>query len=389
MNRLIGAVFFGLMPAILAPSAWAQPKPGKEQPPAENYFTFSQAEIGDQDVAIDGLVRYRRTGNRPPELSIDVCFPVRPERGEIDRFAGPLTVQKGVMSASGPSLVGGARTELSLTTAIADRRVKLNGEIRVGDTRIAIRDQSVDYLEGSADHLFEGASRTSLQAPNEIVTRLELRAVRPLMDVLRRHRALVQPAQLMAGCSDYREGKQTVRVLAAPARMAALTEAIKAIPGVVSVEPPIETSVREDGIRLPEKLASTGDRALVDRFAALAGRALGADGTIDVRANDATGEHVVILTRGTRVAKALGLSEAVVVTLLVGTDPYDQKKRMLYIMQVGSRFVDPSPTPLQLSQELSDTTPYTDIQPRRLSAMLSAAFAAEIGGEVASGSGAR
>lgn len=393
MGPVIGTVSAVLVTASLTASAFAQapakPAPAKPAPAAERYFTFSEAEIEEQGVAVDGLVRLKRAGGKPGEDTIDICFPVRLDSGEIDRFAAPLTVSKTGMTAAGTSLVGRVRTELSLTTTNADRRVRLQGEIRYGDTRIKIREQSADDEEGSADQLFEGASRTSLQSPNEIVAKLELRAVRPLLDVLRRNQAAVQPAQLIPGCSDYREGRQVIRIQAAPARMVALAEALKAVPGVVSVDLPVETSMREDGIRLPDRLATTADRALVDSFGAVARRSLGAQAAPEVRANGQTGEHVLVFTRDTRVAKALGLAEAVAITLLVAPDPYDRKKRVLYITQIGSKFVDPSAAPLQLSQDLFESAAYTDIQPRRISAMLSAAFAAEIGGEQVFGAGSR
>lgn len=389
MIRATGRILIGLLTAGLGLPAAAQPSPGRDTTPVEHHFAFSEAEIQDQGVSIDGLVRYRRAGTRPPELTIDLCFPVRVDGGEIDRFAAPLGFSKNVVTAAGPSLLGRVRTEVAITAVIADRRVTLNGEIRYGNTVIKVREQKVDYEDGSGDHLFEGANRTSLQSPNEIVTKLALSAVRPLLDAVRRAQGVVQPAQLIPGCSDYREGKQVVRITVAPARLSALAQAIKAIPGVAEVEGPTEKSMREDAIRLPDRLASGTDRAIVDSFAAVARRSLGAQGATEVKLNAATGEHLVVLTRDTRIATSLGLVEAIAVTLLVAPDPYDAKKRMLYITQVGSKFVDPSATPLQLSQELFESAAYTDIQPRRLSATLSEAFATEVGGEAVSGSGAR
>ncbi|MDB5592320.1 hypothetical protein [Enterovirga sp.] len=390
MRRAIRAAALAASAAAALPWTAEAQTAGPPPEPVERHLILSAAEIADEGVVVDGVVRSKKQGNRPAEFTLDICFPIRADTGEIDRFTAPLRQVRNGFSASGQSLLRQVRTELTLSTQSAGAQSTMAGELRYGDLKISLREHSLDWEEGGAEHLFEKLSPPAgTLAPNEILAKIEIGAVRPVLDLLRRHGAVLPAAQLVPGCADHREGKQYLRVLTSPARVAELAAALKAAPGVASADIAEETSLREDGVKLPAGLATASERAVVDAFTAAARKALGTDRPADVKAAPATGEYVVLLTRDTPSAGALGLAEAIAVTVMVAADPYDKAKRVLFVTQVGSKFVDPSPTPLQLAQEMFETVSYTEIQPRRVSAALAAAFAAEIGGEVASGSGRR
>ncbi len=376
-----------LLAASVAPAFGQKGVPEPRE--VNRLLAFSEAETGDeQGITLDGFLLFRRVGTQTPELRVDVCFPRSPEISALDRLRAPLAVNRNILAGSGSSDVAGVPTSIRLETKTAAGQVTLKGEIRYGEKLYTIREQTSAYEEGELPGGVGQELRSGSPAPNEIVATVELRALRSLLDLARQRRALIQPNQLVAGCADLREGKLIVRLVTAPRQAAALLSAIQALPGVDRANGPLFAD-REDGIRLPARLKDAPEPALIASFAAVARRVLGTEAAPEIRSNPATGDHLVLVTRDTDTARALGLRETVSIGLMVGPETGATENTMLYVTQVGSRFVDPAPNPLAIAQEGSDSVAYTDLLARRVSDALARAFAAEVGGEARRGNGRR
>lgn len=371
-----------LLAAGIGTSALAQ---GKRQEDSFRYLAFSEAETGDQQVALDGVVQYRREAGSPGAWMLDVCFPRRPELTSFDRFAAPASVNREVYTASGRTSVDDLPASLRIETRMQDGNPTLKGELRVGAQLFKLAEQPARFRTGIANEGGGNPASFGSLMPNELSVKVPMASLRALLDVVRREKAVVLPNQLVPGCSDLREGAQYVRLQAPPRAVKRLAAALKGI---------ADTEVRDadgypnsDGVALPAGLRGEADDVVLRKLAATIATVLGAEGSPEISARPGTGESTIVVTRQTETAVALGLREAVAVTALVVPDVGKTGETMLYVTQVGSRFVDPSATPLALPQDLWENSVYTDLLPRRVSLALINAFAREIGGEARPGTG--
>lgn len=352
------------------------------------YLAFSDGEAGEQNVTLDGVLQYKReAGERVGAWTLDVCFPRRPELAAFDRLSAPAKVAGSVYTASGPSSLDGVPVSARIETKKDGDSTTLSGEIRAGQQVFTISETSARFQTGIGNEGGNNPSSFGSLLPNEISVKVPSASLRAMLDLLRREKALVLPNQLVPGCSDLREGAQYVRLQAPPDAVPRLAQALKSIPDT-------ELRIAEgytgsDGVALPAAMAKETGEAVTRRFADMAAKLLGADGDARIASRPETGEQVVTLARQTETASALGLREEIAITTLLAPDIDSKGGKALYLIQIGSRFVDPSPTPLALSQDEWERGVYTDIIPRRLSLSLVNAFAREIGGEARPFSGAR
>lgn len=386
MVRAIGLAMMVVAASPLAAApAMAQPARPEAQT-TERHLLFGEGEVADRTVTLDGVLSYNRTGNRPPELSLDICFPPRPDLTSVDRLKVPLTVARNRMTASGRSTVAGLPTTVTIETYPGQEKgpPSFKGEITYGDQTIAIREQPLDYQDGAAPEPYQASGIVGSLAPNEVMATVPLGSVKSVLDVARRQKAVLPPNQLVPGCADLRTGKQVVRLLASQGGVKTLASALKAVPGSEITQP--ENYAREDGIRLPANLKGAPEQRIVQDFAETARKVLGSTQAATITSRPETGDHVILVTRDTALAKSLGLREVVVVTVMVAPEVGSEKgDAMLYLMRIGSGFIDPA-NALTIQQDLSESTSYTDLIPGRVSAALADAHAARLGTETRQGS---
>lgn len=385
MMRAIGLAMVVMAASPLAASPAAAQPARPEAQATERHLLFSEGEAGDRTITLDGIVGYNRTGNRPPDLSLDICLPLRPDLTSVDRFKAPLTVARNRMTASGRSMVAGLPVTVTIETVPGQGQNSpaFKGEIAYGNQTIVIREQPLDYQEGPAPEPYQTSGVVGTLAPNEVMATVPLGAVKSVLDVARRQKAVLPPNQLVPGCADLRAGKQVIRLYATQGGARTLASALKAVSGAEITLP--ENYAREDGIRLPANLRNTPEQRIVQDFAETARKVLGAPQPAAITSRPETGDHVILVSRDTALASSLGLREVVVVTVMIAPEVGSEKgDAMLYLMRVGSGFIDPANT-LTIQQDLSESTSYTDLIPGRVSAALADAYAARLGTETRQG----
>ncbi|TDR93005.1 hypothetical protein [Enterovirga rhinocerotis] len=384
MIRAIGLVLMG---ALASPAAAQPTRP--DQPARERHLLFSEGEAADRSVMLDGILSESRTGNRPAEFSLDLCFPQRPDLTSLDRVTAQVAVTRNRMTATGRSLVAGLPTTVTIETAPGQGKgaPSFKGTIVYGDQTIAIREQPLEFEDGAAPEPYQPSGVVGTLAPNEAMATVPLGSVRAVLDIARQQKAVLPPNQLVPGCADLRTGKQIIRLVSSRADVRPLLSALKAIPGSEVTGP--EHYAREDGVRLPANLRSLPEIRIVQDFAETARKVLGASEPAAIRSRPENGDHVILVPRDTALAKPLGLREVVVITVMIAPEIGSEKgDPMLYLMRVGSGFLDPAES-LTLQQDLTESASYTDIIPGRVSGALADAFAARLGTEARQGAARR
>ena len=250
---LMAAMAVGVVPGIAGP----KDKAGAEGTATDRYFVFASDLVGNVDT--DAVLKETRQGGKVTAAVLDVCYSASPSSDRKDRFVANLTVD-------GNKLVGTAQTQIDkqpvtvrLNRHVTGKNFAFDGTITRGSatSNVALTDQedlsAAEFAENNKQDDIEvrpaPAGFTDV-SPGRVAARVELGALKELVQDLRAENVEIELGTLLSTCADLRAEQQVLGIKVDPERAPALVAKLKSRPGVTAVgyafseNYPIDNAVR-------------------------------------------------------------------------------------------------------------------------------------------------
>jgi hypothetical protein len=277
---------------------------------------------------------------------LDVCYSVSTTSDRKDRFAIELKVEGEKLGGSGQSFENKTPVTVSLIRK-GSKTVSFDGKITLGTVPNSVSspdNADVDENEFQQsqvvdDDLSEAPKDFTQVSPQSVAVRVKRENFADLVRSLKTQNVQIALDSITTDCNALRSGQQVLRLVADPARAAALVASLKTAPGVTAAGWTSGTYDMERAIRFAAAEWSEGGKLNRDKFAA----ALTATAAKVMSAkpagsawNDVTGELTFTLKRPSQLAPALDLTETLEITALVSPDKPGGSDRLIVWLAVPS-----------------------------------------------------
>ncbi|MBV5270818.1 MAG: hypothetical protein JZU55_14100 [Afipia sp.] len=345
------ALMIGCTVALLGAGSWSAAeaqasKDAKAAPAASDVRYFNS--LGDilGDLPVDAFIKETRQGGKLVSALLDVCYSVSTTSDRKDRFAIELKVEGEKLSGSGQSFENKTPVTVSLIRK-GSKTVSFDGKITLGTVPNSVSspdNADVDENEFQQsqvvdDDLSEAPKDFTQVSPQSVAVRVKRENFADLVRSLKTQNVQIALDSITTDCNALRSGQQVLRLVADPARAAALVASLKTAPGVTAAGWTSGTYDMERAIRFAAAEWSEGGKLNRDKFAA----ALTATAAKVMSAkpagsawNDVTGELTFTLKRPSQLAPALDLTETLEITALVSPDKPGGSDRLIVWLAVPS-----------------------------------------------------
>lgn len=307
------------------------------------------ASLGDilGDLPVDAFIKETRQGGKVTAATLDVCYSVSPTSDHKDRFAIELKPDGQKLTGSGTSFEDKQPVTVNLTRKPAGDTVTFEGKITVGNKTSQVAstentesdEKEFDQSQGADDDLVEAPANFTEVSPQSVAVQVKREAFNDVVKNLRSEAVRVSLESLTIDCNVLRSGEQTLRLIVDPARAPALIAKLKTMPSVTAAGWATGTYEMERAIRIPAAEWRDGTALNRDRLAtALSNAVAKATGgtALPPKWNDTTGEVTLTATRPSTLAPALGLTETLEMTVLVGPEKPGPSDRLILWLGVPS-----------------------------------------------------
>lgn len=311
--------------------AFAQTKlPGKAAPGASEVRYFTAID-GLMDGIADVVLKETRQGKAVTAAVLDVCYPAEKGSERRDRFVANLAVNGQTLSGTTQSLGDKLPVTVKLVRKPTGDTFEFRGQISIGQTVTEVTStensdlSEKEFRENQTvdDGITASPKDFSEVSPESVGVRVKLDAALDFLKALKGQDLEVALSSLSVSCDALRAGEQTISITIDPERSAALIAKAKASPGVVAAGWTSGIVEMDRTIRFSAADWREGDKLNRDKLAAAISGVLAT--TLSAKASSAawdanTGKLKVTLKRPSQIFPALGLTETVEVTALVGPD---------------------------------------------------------------------
>ncbi|KIZ41006.1 MULTISPECIES: hypothetical protein [Rhodopseudomonas] len=349
MRALIFSLLL-LVPA--ADAALAQAKPPAQPGTDIRYFTSID---GFMDGNADVILKETRQGDTVTSAVIDVCYPADKASDRRDRFVADLAPRGQTMTGTTQSLGDKLPVSVTLTRKQTGETYKFTGKVKIGSTvtEIVSRDNSdlseQEYRDNqSTDDSITAAPEDFTEvSPEAVGVKVKLDSALDFLKSLKGQNIEVALSSLNAGCDALRAGEQTITLSVDPTRAAAFIANARTQPGVVKAGWTTGIFDMDRSIRFAAANWRDGDRLNRDKLsgaiAAVLSKTLAAKLSAETW-SDTTGKLTLIFKRPSPLLPALGLTETLEVTALVGPDkPGATDRLMLWVGAPAISTADETP----------------------------------------------
>lgn len=347
--RAFNVVFIAFVAALSAGSlALAQSKGSdkavdKSGEPNTHYFLALGDILGD--LPVDAFLRETRQGGKTLSAQLDVCYSVALSSDRKDRFVVDLAADGDKLSGSGTSIDDKTPVTVVLNRKDIGKSINFDGKITVGGKPFLV--SSTDNAESDAkefaqsqstdDNITEKPADFTDVSPQAVAVKVKRENFVDLVKSLKGENVQVALESIGADCIALRSGAQIVRLFVDPMRASALVSKLKSAPGVLAAGWTTGSYEIERAIRISASDWSSGGKLSRDKLAAsvssVAARTYAAT-PVSSTWNDTLGELTVTLKRPHTTVPALGLTDTLEITALVGPEKPGASDRL--ILWLGS-----------------------------------------------------
>jgi hypothetical protein len=309
------------------------------------YFSALGDLLGD--LPVDAFIKETRQGNKVVSAVLDVCYSMSTISDRKDRFAIELKPEGEKLNGTGQSFENKTPITVNLIRKQTGKTTSFDGKIIVGTNVTSVSspdnadtdEKEFQQLQVADDDLNEAPKDFTQSSPQSVAVKVKREAFADLVKSLRDKNIQIALDSISTDCNVLRSGQQVLRLIVDPARGPDLIASLKSAPGVVGagwtsgtydMERAIRFAAegwREGGKLNREKLAAT--------LAAVAAKVLSAKPASSTW-NDTTGELTFTIKRPSQLAPALGLTETLEVTALIGPDRPGASDRLIVWLGVPS-----------------------------------------------------
>lgn len=336
----------------LAQSKGSDKPAEKPSEPNTHYFLSLGDILGD--LPVDAFMRETRQGGKTLSAQLDVCYSVALASDRKDRFVVDLTADGDKLTGSGTSIDDKAPVTVVLNRKDVGKSINFEGKITVGGKPFLV--SSTDNAESDAkefaqsqstdDNITEKPADFTEVSPQALAVKVKRENFVDLVKSLRNENVQVSLDSIAADCIALRSGAQIVRLFVDPMRAGALVAKLKSAPGVISAGWTTGGYEIERAIRIPASDWSSSGKLNRDKLAAavssVAAKTYSAT-PVSSEWNDTTGELTVTLKRPNATVPALGLTDILEVTALIGPEkPGASDKLILWLGTLSTATKDES-----------------------------------------------
>ena len=307
------------------------------------------ASLGDilGDLPVDAFIKETRQGGKVTAATLDACYSVSPTSDHKDRFAVELKADGAKLTGSGTTFEDKQPVTVNLVRKPVGDTVTFEGRITVGNKTSQFTsaentesdEKEFEQSQGADDDLVEAPVNFTEVSPQSVAVQVTREAFSDLVKSLRSEPVRISLESLTTDCNVLRSGEQTLRFTVDPARAPALIAKLKTMQGVSAAGWATGTYEMERAIRIPAAEWRNGAALDRDKLATALSNAV-AKATnataLPPRWNDTTGEVTLTVTRPSTLAPALGLTETLEMTVLVGPEKPGPSDRLILWLGVPS-----------------------------------------------------
>jgi hypothetical protein len=307
------------------------------------------ASLGDilGDLPVDAFIKETRQGGKVVSAVLDACYSVSPTSDHKDRFAIELKPDGQKFTGTGTSLEDKQPVTVSLTRKPSGDTVSFDGKITVGGKASLVSsaensesdENEFEQSQTADDDLVGAPTNFTEVSPQSVAVQVKRDAFVDLVKSLKSEPVRISLDSLATDCTVLRTGEQTLRLTVDPARAPALIAKLKTAPGVIAAGWATGTYEMERAIRIPAAEWRDGSALNKDKFAAAlsdaAAKAMGGK-ALPPKWNDTTGELTLSAARPSTLAPALGFTETLEMTVLVGPERPGVSDRLIVWLGVPS-----------------------------------------------------
>ncbi|MGN6287305.1 MAG: hypothetical protein ACTHM2_19320 [Afipia sp.] len=330
---------------IVAGLPFAHAQAPKSPAPVVRYF----ASLGDilGDLPVDAFIKETRQGGKVTAATLDVCYSVSPTSDHKDRFAIELKPDGQKLTGSGTSFEDKQPVTVNLVRKPAGDTVTFEGRITVGNKTSQVAstentesdEKEFEQSQGADDDLVEAPANFTEVSPQSVAVQVKREAFRDLVNGLRGEAVRITLESLALDCNVLRSGEQTLRLTVDPARAPGLIAKLKTMPGVSAAGWATGTYEMDRAIRFPAAEWRDGTALNRDKLATALSNAFAKATNATAQPpqwNDTTGELTLSATRPSTIAPALGLTEKLEMTVLIGPEKPGPSDRLVMWLGVPS-----------------------------------------------------
>ncbi len=300
------------------------------------------ASLGDVlgDLPVDAFIKETREGGKVIAATLDACYSVSPTSDHKDRFTIELKADGARFTGSGITLEDKQPVTVSLTRKPTGDTMTFEGKITLGGTTSQVSstentesdEKEFEQSQDPDDDLVESPANFTEVSPQSVAVQIKREAFGDVVKSLRGEAVRISLESLATDCVVLRSGEQTLRLAVDPARAPALIAKLKAMPGVVAAGWASGTYEMERAIRFPAAEWRDGVALNRDKLASAlshaAAKAMNATPQ-PPKWNNTTGELTLSATRPSTLAPALGFTETLEMTVLVGPERPGTSDRLI------------------------------------------------------------
>lgn len=327
--------------------ASAQSSKTPEKPVSSEPNTHYFLSLGDilGDLPVDAFMKETRQGGKTLSAQLDVCFSVAVNSDRKDRFVVDLKPDGDKLTGTGTTTDDKAPVTVSLTRKDVVKSINFDGKITVGSKPFLVsstdnaESDEKEFAQSQAtdDNISEKPADFTDMSPQAIAVKVKRGNFIDLMKSLKTENVQITLDSIAADCIALRSGEQIVRLFVDPMRSAALVAKLKAMPGVTAAGWTTGSYDIERAIRVSAADWSSGGKLDRTGLATAIGNAAAKTYSAKIVSsewNDTTGELTVTLKHPNTTAPALGLTDTLELTVLIGPEKPGASDRL--IVWVGS-----------------------------------------------------
>ena len=341
--RASKAIFTGVIVTLAAGSlAFAQNAKAPEKPASTGPDTHYFLSLGDilGDLPVDAYLKETRQGGKTLSARLDVCYSVSASSDRKDRFVVDLSADGDKLSGSGVSVDDKSPVTVTLNRKDLGKSINFDGKITVGakTSLVSSKDNAesdekeFQMSQSADDNITEKPADFTEVSPQALAVKVKRDSFVDLVKSLKDENVLIALDSIAADCIALRSGAQIVRFSVDPMRSGALIAKLKAAPGVTAAGWTTGSYDIERAIRVSSGDWRSGDKLNRDKFAAavssVAAKTYSAKPASSTW-NDTTGELTVTLKRPHLTVPALGLTDTLEITALVGPEKPGASDRLI------------------------------------------------------------
>ena len=339
--------------AQAAPKNTAAPKAAAGE--TTRYFIIRDLLDG---LETDAILKERRQGGRILSADLDVCHTIAASSPRHDRFVMSLKVE-------GNRLTGVAQSQeekLPVVVAITqkpapDNKFTFEGTVKRGGKSIKAEStdnsdmSETEYAEAQTpdEPLTDDPKDFTEISPQSVDIRVSRAGLAGLVAVLREQNVRLSRGSFNVDCNVLRKGNHVVSLQIDPERAAALLAKAKSMPEAVAAgysgAANQNRAVRFAGARWRGAGGKLDRNKLAATLAAAAAKVYGGQSLASAW-DDTIGQLSLKLKRPARSAPALGLTEIITVSILVGPEaPRSNERLVLWVQSTDADLVDEGSAP--------------------------------------------